>query len=78
MGASMMPDVKFYIGRRDTRWDVYPQREPEVAVAHDWHGFWLFSREGGFWFKAPGSYVLGQQTTKAEAEAFTSPAGVAR
>jgi hypothetical protein len=57
---------KFYIARRDTRWDVYPQKQPEEIVAHDWHGFWAKGRDGQ-WFKTPTSYVLQREITEAEA-----------
>lgn len=75
--TKMMPDRKFYLARRDTRWDVYPQREPLEAVAHDWHGFWALTKDGE-WFKTPTSYVMGREVTEAEALAFAStsvPAG---
>lgn len=61
----MMKDAKFYVARRDTRWDVYPQREPEVFVAHDWHGFWALTDDGE-WFKTPTSYVLIRQIDDAK------------
>lgn len=64
-----MIQPKFYIARRNTRWDVYPQREPEVAVAHDCHGFWSLTLAGE-WFKDPTSYDLGREITEAEAVAF--------
>ena len=66
----MMPDAKFYLARRDTRWDVYPGREQIEAVAHDWYGFWSFDAANGFWWKTPTSYVLENEITKSEAEAF--------
>jgi len=62
----MERDAKFYIGRRDTRWDVYPGEEPEKVVAHDWHGFWE-KDSNGTWFKTPASYVLVRQIAEAEA-----------
>ena len=64
-----MIQPKFYIARRNTRWDVYPQREPEVAVAHDYHGFWALTLTGE-WFKTPTSYDLGREITEAEAVEF--------
>jgi hypothetical protein len=63
---TMEETAKFYVARRDTRWDVYPQREPEQVVAHDWHGFWAWSA-GGFWFKTPASFVFIREITKQEA-----------
>ncbi len=69
MNKRMMPDAKFYIGRRDTRWDVYPQREPSEAVGHDYWGFWTIGKSGE-WFLTPTSYVFEREVTKAEAEAF--------
>lgn len=63
-----MIDPKFYLGRRDTRWDVYPQKEPLVVVAHDWHGFWARTADGQ-WFKSPTSYVLQREITEQEANA---------
>lgn len=69
MRRSDMIQPKFYIARRNTRWDVYPQRQPEVAVAHDWHGFWSLALTGE-WFKTPTSYDLGREVTEAEAIAF--------
>lgn len=59
---------KFYLARRDTRWDVYPQQEPVKAIAHDWYGFWDRT-EDGKWFKTPESYVLLKEITEAEANA---------
>lgn len=52
-----MTRPKFYLARRCTRWDVYPQREPLVAIAHDYQGFWA-QYEPGKWFKSPASYVF--------------------
>lgn len=69
MGRTDMIQPKFYIARRNTRWDVYPQREPEVAIAHDWHGFWALTLNGE-WFKDPTSYDLGREVAEAEAIAF--------
>lgn len=60
---------KFYIATRNTRWDVYPQREPAVAVAHDYYGFWALTLTGE-WFKTPVSYDLHHEVTEAEAIAF--------
>ena len=68
MTTQMMPDARFYLAKRDTRWDVYPNRPPIEAVAHDWYGFWARSPEVG-WFKTPTSYVLIQEITQAEADA---------
>lgn len=67
-GASRsdMIDPKFYIGRRDTRWDPYPSQEPEQPIAHDWYGFWAKDIKGQ-WFKAPESYVLIRQISEQEA-----------
>lgn len=61
-------DARFWIGSRDTRWDVYPCREPEEVVAHDWNGFYARTASGE-WFKSPASYVFHREITKAEAEA---------
>ena len=61
-----MLNPKFYIGHRDTRWDPYPQQEPEKVVAHDWNGFWDFDAKVG-WFPTPVSYNLGREITEAEA-----------
>ena len=63
---TMMPDAKFYIGRRDTRWDPYPQQEPEEIIAHDWHGFWAKTADGR-WFKSPASYIRIREITPTEA-----------
>lgn len=60
-------DARFYIGRIDTRWHVYPAQEPEVVVAHDWRGFYGRTASGE-WFKSPVSYILVREITKAEAE----------
>jgi hypothetical protein len=62
-GIEKMIRPKFYLARRDTRWDVYPQREPLEIVAHDYYGFWARS-DKGFWFKSPTSYVLQEQITE--------------
>lgn len=61
---------RFFIGRRDTRWDVYPQQEPTVGVALDYYGFWAWSPEVG-WFKSPASYVTFEEVTEADAIAAT-------
>jgi hypothetical protein len=61
-----MIDPKFYVARRDTRWDVYPQREPPEIVAHDWYGFWAKTTDGQ-WFKTPTAYVLLREISEAEA-----------
>ncbi len=66
---SMSKDARFYVGTRDTRWDVYPQREPGEVIAHDWRGFWAFA-PAGFWFKTPTSYNLAREITRDEAEAL--------
>lgn len=58
---------KFYVARRDTRWDVYPQREPAVIIAHDWNGFWGRVPETGEWFKHPASFNFVKEITEAEA-----------
>lgn len=72
--TQMMPDAKFYLARRDTRWDVYPQREPLEPIAHDWYGFWARDPVVG-WYKTPRSYVYEREITKAEADAYPlSPA----
>lgn len=62
-----LPDARFYMGRRDTRWDVYPQREPLEVVAFDWYGCCLRTPEG-VWFRSPVAYVLVREISKAEAE----------
>lgn len=64
---------KFYLARRDTRWDVYPQKEPLQIVAHDWNGFWgrvedVAGATGHGWFKHPASFVLCREITQEEAE----------
>jgi len=69
MATTTMINPKFYVARRDTRWDVYPQREPETVVARDWHGFWAYAPGVG-WFKSPASYVTFQEITEAEALAL--------
>jgi len=61
---------KFYIARRDTRWDVYPQREPEEVVAYDYYGFWKRSADGT-WFQSPASYVFVREIGIVEAEALS-------
>lgn len=61
-----MIDPKYYVARRDTRWDVYPQQEPEVVVAHDWWGFWERAPQG-FWFQTPRSFVLVREISEQEA-----------
>ena len=67
----MMRDAKFYVARADTRWDVYPQQQPETVVAHDWYGFWAKTLTGE-WFKTPTSYVLIREISRHEAESTTS------
>jgi hypothetical protein len=64
----MMRDVKFYFGSIDTRWHVYPQKQPREVVAHDWSGPWALS-EKGEWFKSPVSYNLHREITAEEAAA---------
>lgn len=61
-----MIQPKFYIGRRDNRWDPYPSQEPEQPIAHDWHGFWAKDSKGN-WFKAPVSYILVREISEEEA-----------
>lgn len=60
---------KYYLARRCTRWDPYPQQEPVKAVAQDWHGFWERDA-GGKWFKTPVSYVVAREISEAEANAY--------
>lgn len=48
---------KFYIARRCSRFDVYPDRYASVAIAHDYNGFWQLTSDGQ-WFKTPSSFVL--------------------
>jgi hypothetical protein len=60
---TMMPDAKFYIARRDTRWDVYPQTQPEEIVAYDWYGCWKQRADGSGWYLTPTSYVLVREIT---------------
>ena len=67
--TKMMPDAKFYLARRDNRWDPYPAREPVEAVALDWHGFWGRDPKVG-WFKTPVSYVRVREITEQEANAY--------
>lgn len=69
MNHTKMIRPKFYIGRRDTRWDVYPQAEPEQVVAHDWHGYWAKTPDGQ-WFMSPASYNLIREISEAEANAI--------
>lgn len=59
---------RYYVGKRDTRWDVYPQVQPEQVVAHDCHGFWA-KAENGSWYKSPASYCLLREITEQEANA---------
>ena len=67
-----MIDPKFYIARRDTRWDVYPSREPEKAIAFDWKGFWE-QYEPGLWFYNPyTSYNLCREISEEEAVSFAA------
>lgn len=49
---------KYYFARRDTRWDVYPSQAPLEVVAHDYYGFWKYSKEFNGWWKTPTSYVF--------------------
>lgn len=60
---------KFYLARRDTRWDPYPSQEPIKAVALDWHGYWERWTDGK-WFKTPVSYVLVKEITEDEANSY--------
>jgi len=71
-----MINPKFYLARRNTRWDVYPSEQPVKAVAHDWHGFWERTVNGE-WFKTPTSYDYVREITEDEANAFVEPATVA-
>lgn len=54
-----MKDFKTCWGRRDTRWDVYPQQEPVQLIGHDWHGFWC-PLPDGTWFLTCSSYSLSE------------------
>lgn len=65
---------KFYLARRDTRWDPYPAQEPIEVVAHDWNGFWAYDRKAG-WFKTPTSYNLQREISKLEADSLFGSAG---
>lgn len=60
---------KFYLARRCTRWDVYPQPQPLEAIAFDWQGYWART-ESGEWFLSPASYNFQREITEAEALAF--------
>lgn len=72
--AAMQPTTmirpKFYMARRDTRWDPYPQRESERPVAHDYYGFWALSADRQ-WFKSCAGYVLLREITREEAESWS-------
>jgi hypothetical protein len=53
----------------DTRWDVYPQREPPQVIAFNWDGFWALSEKADgtrFWFRTPASYVVIEDNITAE------------
>jgi hypothetical protein len=43
--------------QRDTRWDVYPQREPVQLATHNAEGFW-FPQPDGTWYKSSQSYLI--------------------
>ena len=62
---------KFYLARRDTRWDVYPQAQPLEAIAYDYEGFYA-QMQPGVWYATPTSYVLDREVTEAEAIAFAA------
>lgn len=66
---STKPEAKarFFVGRRSTRWDVYPQQEHEQACALDWHGFWAMTKDGQ-WFKSPSSYECVRDVTREQIE----------
>lgn len=66
MATTGMIRPKFYIGRRDTRWDVYPQPEPEQVVAHDASGFWAKTKDGR-WYKSPASFHMLHEISEEEA-----------
>lgn len=56
--ASTLPtQAKLGIGRRDTRWDVYPGQEPKQLIAHSWQGFFAWSEDVG-WYKTTTSFVV--------------------
>lgn len=50
--------ARLAVGRRDTRWDVYPQQEQEELIAHNYDGFWALLPDRSAWFKTPTSYVI--------------------
>lgn len=62
-------DAKYYLGRVDTRWHVYPQRQRLEAVAHDWYGYWALTAAGE-WYMSPVAFNFERQVTEAEALAF--------
>jgi hypothetical protein len=56
--------TRLYWGRRDNRWDVYPQ-EPAQLVAHNPEGSWLPMPDGR-WYKSPVSFVLLEEVNTPE------------
>lgn len=69
MHPTQMIRPKYYLARRDTRWDVYPAQQPLKAVALDWHGFWERAADGR-WFKTPTSYILASEISEQDANAY--------
>lgn len=69
MLPKQMINPKFFLARRDTRWDPYPSEEPIKAVALDWHGFWERDSQGN-WFKTPVSYNRIREISGPEANAY--------
>jgi hypothetical protein len=59
------PKYGLYWARRDTRWDVYPQREPLQLVKYEWEGFFAPTQDGQ-WYKTVASFDLARTATEAE------------
>jgi len=66
---------KFYVARRDTRWDVCPSEEPKKVIAFDYNGYWDYAPIVG-WFKTPTCYNFVREITKEEADSFLAEGGV--
>jgi hypothetical protein len=67
-GRTLQKDARFWLARRDTRWDVYPSQQPLTVCAHDWWGFWALSEQGFWYYCSATSFRFQQEITREQAE----------
>lgn len=54
--SANIPKGAYFWASVDTRWHVYPQRQPVQLVAHNYDGFWCPLPDGQ-WYRSPVSFV---------------------